>query len=235
MAGDGEEGHRDGAAAQARFDMPRGLAVLPDDRVLVGDVLNHRIRVLSADLQQVSTVAGDGEEEHRDGAAAQARFNGPTGLAVLPDGRVLVADSNCIRVLSADLQDVSTLVIRGVHSPSALAVRPSGSVLVADGHRIHIVVTMGPKPAAKPPKQNKRALADSSSGSSGPLGPSGPALKRGRSEATMPSSSSSSDDSEEEGGSTAAAAAEATFAVEEEGGSTAAKPLLLYPFRRLRF
>ena len=180
-------------------------------------------------------MAGDSGRGHRDGAAAQAQFKQPRGLAVLPDGRVLVADSNCIRVLSADLQDVSTLVIRGVHSPSALAVRPSGSVLVADGHRIHIVVTMGPKPAAKPPKQNKRALADSSSGSSGPLGPSGPALKRGRSEATMPSSSSSSDDSEEEGGSTAAAAAEATFAVEEEGGSTAAKPLLLYPFRRLRF
>jgi hypothetical protein len=32
--------------------------------------------VLSADLQQVSTVAGDGGQGHRDGAAAQAQFNG---------------------------------------------------------------------------------------------------------------------------------------------------------------
>ena len=45
---------------------------LPDGRVLLSD--HHRIRVLSADLQQVRTVAGDGEEGHRDGAAAQAQF-----------------------------------------------------------------------------------------------------------------------------------------------------------------
>jgi hypothetical protein len=40
----------------------------------------------------VSTVAGYGEEGHRDGAAAQAQFNDPPGLSVLPDGRVLVVD-----------------------------------------------------------------------------------------------------------------------------------------------
>ena len=73
---------------------------------------NNIIRVLSADLQQVSTVAGDGEEGHQDGAAAQARFRDPAGLALLPDGRVLVTDegNNRIRVLSADLQQVSSLM-----------------------------------------------------------------------------------------------------------------------------
>jgi len=74
------KGHRDGAAAQARFFFPTGLALLPDGRVLT-DQYNHRIRLLSADLQQVCTVAGDGEDRHQDGAAAQARFNYPTGLA----------------------------------------------------------------------------------------------------------------------------------------------------------
>jgi hypothetical protein len=39
-------------------------------------------------------VAGDGERGHRDGAAAQARCNCPNGLALLPDGRVLVSDQN---------------------------------------------------------------------------------------------------------------------------------------------
>jgi hypothetical protein len=91
VAGDGGYGYRDGAAAQTQFGNPSGLAVLPGGRVLVAD--NHRIRMLSADLQQVSTVAGDDVCGHRDGAVAQAQFFFPTGLALLPDGRVLVATS----------------------------------------------------------------------------------------------------------------------------------------------
>ena len=104
-------GHQDGAAAQSQFRWPRDLVQLPDRRVLVADMGNHRIRLLSADLQQVSTVAGDGARGHRDGAAAQAQFNRPVGLALLPGGRVLVADwfNHRIRVLSADLQQVSTV------------------------------------------------------------------------------------------------------------------------------
>jgi len=58
VAGDGEEwGHHDGAAAQAQFYHSAGLALLPDGRVLVADMNNNRIRVLSADLQQASTRA----------------------------------------------------------------------------------------------------------------------------------------------------------------------------------
>ena len=189
--------------------------------------------MLSADLQQVSTVAGDGEDGHRDGAAAQARFHYPDGLALLPDGRVLVADAGngCIRMLSADLQDVSTLTVDGVDdATTAFVLLPDGRVLVAGDSRIRVleglVALMGPKPAAKPPKKkknsnNKRALTGGASNcsSSGGGGSSGPALKRGRSGAgpssaaaattmTKPSSSSSEDDSEAGGGSAAAAEAE---------------------------
>ena len=94
--------------------MFRGVSAmlhLPDGRVLLSDFGNRRLRVLSADLQQVSTVAGDGGEAHRDGAAAQAQFRRPKGLALLPDGRVLVTDfgNHRIRMLSADLQQVSTV------------------------------------------------------------------------------------------------------------------------------
>jgi hypothetical protein len=146
VAGNGERGHRDGAAVQAQFRSPSGLALLPDGRVLVADCWNHRIRLLSADLQHVSTVAGDGDMEHQDGAAMQARFNQPSGLALLADGRVLVADSwnNRIRLLSADLQQVSTVVGDGelghrdgaamqaaIDGPSSFAVLLDGRVLVS--------------------------------------------------------------------------------------------------------
>jgi hypothetical protein len=71
------------------------LALLTDGRVLVAeDYEGNRIRVLSANLQQVSTVAGGGAYGHRDGAAAQAQFNCPAGLALLPDGRVLAVDED---------------------------------------------------------------------------------------------------------------------------------------------
>jgi DNA-binding beta-propeller fold protein YncE len=137
-AGDGKYGHRDGDAAQAQFRYPRGLAVLPDGRVLVADELNHRIRMLNANLQLVSTVAGDGEEGHQDGAAAQARFRRPTCLELLLDDRVLVADYNGIRVLSADLKDVSTFTIDGVNYPTAFGRLSDGHVLVADTSSVRI-------------------------------------------------------------------------------------------------
>ena len=71
VVGSGEEGFKGGAAAAAMFRWVAAMLHLPDGRVMVADRDNHRIRVLSADLQQVSTVAGDGERGHQDGAAAQ--------------------------------------------------------------------------------------------------------------------------------------------------------------------
>ena len=219
VAGDGEEGHRDGAAVQAQFDSPDGLALLPDGRVLVADSWNHRIRVLSADLQQVSTVAGESEEGHRDGAAVQAQFNMPDSLALLPDGRVLVADSinRCIRVLSADLQDVSTLTIEGVNFPGCFELLPDGRVLTSGWIRyidvLEGLVALGAKPSYKPPKktnqqqkkEKKRALAGGASSS-------GLVPKRSRSGASSSMAAPSSSDSEGE---------------EQPGGSAAeAEPLV---------
>jgi DNA-binding beta-propeller fold protein YncE len=217
LAGDGGEGHRDGAAAQAQFSGPVSLALLPDGHVLVADSWNNRIRVLSADLQQVSTVAGDGEYGHRDGAAAQSQFHCPGGLAVLPDGRVLVADyvNACIRVLSADLQQVSTLTNAGeLDDPAALALLPDGRLLLGDGSRIRVLegfpaALLGPKPSYKRPKKTnqqkkKRALAGAAS-STGRLVPM--RSRSGASSSSMAAAPSSSDgESEEQPGGSAAEA-----------------------------
>jgi len=228
VAGDGEGAHRDGAAAQAQFNGPDGLALLPDGRVLVTDSYNDRIRMLSADLQQVSTVAGDAEAGHRDGAAAQAQFNGPDGLTLLPDGRVLVScNDNRIRVLSADLQQVSTLTNVGELNPRSLELLPDGRLLVGGGSRIRVLegfpaAVLSTKPSHKPPKktkqqqqqEKKRALAGGASASSSGARPSGPVPKRSRSGASSSSAaaaaaaSSSDSDSEEQPGGSAAEAAE---------------------------
>jgi WD40 repeat protein len=221
VSGDGEMGHQDGAAAQAQFNQPNALTLLPDGRVLVSDWGNHRIRMLSADLQQVSTVAGNGERGHRDGAAAQAQFNYPTGLALLPDGCVLVTDqgNHRIRLLSADLQQVSTLTNADeLDRVSALELLPDGRLLVGTETRIRVLegfpaAPLSTKPSHKPPKKNqkkkKRALAGGAS-SSGRLVP-----KRSRSGASSSSSSAA-----------AMASISDSDSEEQPGGSAAAEPLV---------
>jgi glucose/arabinose dehydrogenase len=215
VAGDGEDGHRDGAAAQAQFNYPTGFALLPDSRVLVADWDNHRIRMLSADLQQVSTVAGDGGYGRRDGAAAQAQFRNPTGLALLPDSRVLVTDqsNNRIRMLSADLQQVSTLTNVGeLDNIDALRLLPDGRLLAGSNYSIRVLegfpaALLGTKPSRKAPKKKnqkkkKRALAGGASSSVPKRSRSG---ANSSSSAAAMASSSDSEGEEQPGGSAAEA------------------------------
>jgi hypothetical protein len=75
----GDAGFQDGDAKQARFNAPTGVAVAPDGTVYVADTLNHRIRAISKGM--VSTVSG-GAAGKVDGAAANARFNLPSGLSI---------------------------------------------------------------------------------------------------------------------------------------------------------
>ncbi|MGE8282119.1 MAG: gluconolaconase [Stenotrophomonas sp.] len=105
----GIEGFADGQGSSARFNTPSGIALDAHGNLYVADTGNHAIRRVTPQ-GQVSTVAGDGTPGFADGAAAQARFNGPMGVAVGADGRVYVADTwnDRIRVIAAD-GSVSTL------------------------------------------------------------------------------------------------------------------------------
>jgi hypothetical protein len=223
VVGTGEQGFQDGAAAAAMFRYVRAMLQLPDGCVLVADFSNYRIRMLSADLQQVSTVAGDGGQGHRDGAAGQAQFDQPRDFALLPDGRVLVAGFNNtnIRVLSADLQQVSTLTnVNELENLRCLELLPDGRLLVGERNRIRVLegfpaALLGTKPSHKPPKKTnqqqkkkkkKRALAGGASSS-------GLVPKRSRSGASSSSaaaaaavSSSDSEEGEEQPGGSAAEA-----------------------------
>jgi sugar lactone lactonase YvrE len=92
VAGTGVAGHRDGPASTAQFSDPIGVAVAPDGTIYVSDRGNARIRMIAPD-GMVSTLAGDGVNGDADGYGRFGRLHMAEGLAVLPDGRVVVADA----------------------------------------------------------------------------------------------------------------------------------------------
>ena len=147
LAGDGRIGARDGAAAQAQFADPYGLAWDPHGMLYVSDGGdNDRIRVLRAD-GSVATLAG-GVEGFQDGQGAAARFNTPSGLALDTVGNLYVADTgnHAIRkVTPAGV--VTTLAGTGrpgyrdgpgaqaqFDGPMSVAIDGAGRVIVADAY-----------------------------------------------------------------------------------------------------
>jgi streptogramin lyase len=153
IAGNGALGLADGPASQAQFLVPTGLARGRDGTIYVSDQAGQRIRSIRNGV--VRTVAGTGDlgklgmsvlGGYRNGAAAQAQFNQPMGLALAPDGALYVADSKngCIRKIEHGL--VSTVVgapgsaapVDGplatarLVSPRSLAFDATGALWIAD-------------------------------------------------------------------------------------------------------
>jgi thiol-disulfide isomerase/thioredoxin len=63
VIGTGTPGKNDGAFDQAQFDDPQGMAVR-GDLVYVADRKNHTIRLIDLKAKTVSTIAGNGEQDH---------------------------------------------------------------------------------------------------------------------------------------------------------------------------
>lgn len=104
VAGNGTAGNAGdaGPADVAFLDRPRDVAVAPDGVTFyIADTGNHRIRRVtpdgSIDAFVGSGVQGDAGDGRRAGGA---QLNTPSGIAVEPDGRVLIADTlnNRVRV-----------------------------------------------------------------------------------------------------------------------------------------
>jgi DNA-binding beta-propeller fold protein YncE len=93
VAGQGTAGFADGSAAAARFNKPIRLAPFGPDSILVSDIFNHAIRIVSKG-RTVTTLAGAPDRKgHQDGPAATARFSSPHGVGVSRDGRIAVAEA----------------------------------------------------------------------------------------------------------------------------------------------
>ena len=148
----GTSGSIDGASGTARFYLPFALTVDGSGNVYVADKGNHIIRKITP-AGVVTTLAGKVGADpstnfgNADGTGAEARFVGPSGVAVDGTGNVFVGDtySNTVRkITSAGV--VTTVagksgyggtvdglgVFARFNAPGGVAVDASGIVYVAD-------------------------------------------------------------------------------------------------------
>ena len=140
-------GDRDGDARRARLQHPLGLALGPSGELYVADTFNDAIRVWRG--THLWTVPVEG-------------FAEPGGIAALPDGRLLVADSGHHRVVRVDPLRARTKVLEvgrpassdaTTGAPAAVAgtlVQPAGAT---------VPLQLDLDPAGGPPVR-VRAFAD---------------------------------------------------------------------------
>ena len=113
VAGNGSAGYVDGPAAQAQFNGPIGLAVSVKGDIYVADTYNDVIRMITTE-GEVTTIAGGGIPGYADGEQKAALFDTPSGIIVVEDSSLIVADTGNqrLRKLSAE-GNVTTLTISG--------------------------------------------------------------------------------------------------------------------------
>jgi hypothetical protein len=142
-AGSGAEELHDGPPLEAALAQPMGLA-LAGDRLLVADAESSAVRTIGlAAGEQVRTVVGTGLFDFGDidGTGDRVRLQHPQGLAVAPDGRVLVCDSynDSLRWLDLAERRVTTWV-RGLHEPAGVALGEHAAYVAdTNAHRILVV------------------------------------------------------------------------------------------------
>ena len=156
LAGSGARGYYDGPGATAQFNQPEGLAMMQNGSVVVSE-WGQRLRLVAPD-GKVTTLAGTGVWGSTDGPGNIATFARPSGMDVLPNGNIVLAEfgTHLIRIVSPD-GTVSTLTgttggsVDGprataqLNAPVNVAVMPNGSIVVAEwsGHRIRLVAPDG--------------------------------------------------------------------------------------------
>ena len=125
-----------GGSGNVEFSSPRGVAITPDNFILVSD--KHKIQKISMDGDRVASVGEKG--------SGRQQFNCPDGIAISPiAGQVYIADTvnHRIQVLNPDLTFSRSFGSKGSANgrfqyPRDIAIDSQGLVYVADwvNHRI---------------------------------------------------------------------------------------------------
>lgn len=149
-----ESGFKDGIGNEARLFKPIRLANLNDSTIILADINNHAIRLLSNSRELTTLCGGADKQGYEDGFIEDARFDNPHGVAVRKDGVIAIAEvkNNTIRLLKPIMREgkesylVSTLAgvsgkcgmqdgenhIALFDSPHAVAWGADGELYVAD-------------------------------------------------------------------------------------------------------
>ena len=127
----------EGGSGNVQFSYPRGVAITPDNFILVSDD-SYRIQKISMDGDHVASVGEKG--------SGRQHFNSPAGIAISPiTGQVYIADwfNHRIQVLNPDLAFSRSFGKKGsangqFNKPCNIAIDSQGLVYVADSynHRI---------------------------------------------------------------------------------------------------
>ena len=148
--GSGIEGFADGAANEATFRQPQGLALSPDGNTLyVADTRNHAVRKIDLATNEVTTIAGTGKQlEKLPGAASKAT---ETALAspwdlVQSGDQLFIAMAGIHQIWAMSLGQGTITVFAGTsregiddgdRKSQATLAQPSG--ITADGHYLYWV------------------------------------------------------------------------------------------------
>ena len=145
--GNGDAGFADGAAAQAGFNHPQGLAG-SHDTIFVADTENHRIRRIDLASGAVTTLAGTGQRGMPIGAVTPGHTTAlasPWDLELKGDELYFAnAGTHQIGVLDLKSGNVAALAgtgeegLRDGRASSASLAQPSGLALSTDGQTLYL-------------------------------------------------------------------------------------------------
>jgi GT2 family glycosyltransferase/DNA-binding beta-propeller fold protein YncE len=151
-----------GPAMEAWLDAPGGLAVAPNGDVYIADSNNDVIRRVDARNTIIEPVAGSHDLgtgfSGDNGPAIVAQLDTPDGVAIAPDGDLVIADSHNDRIRRVDrpTRVITTIAGSGengydgdekpaiqaaLNTPSAVATAPNGDIYIADtlNYRVRMI------------------------------------------------------------------------------------------------
>jgi GT2 family glycosyltransferase len=154
-------GGDNGPAIQAALNNPGGIAVTSKGDVYFADSNNHVLRRIDPQ-NQISTVAGNYDKgagfSGDTGLAIHAQLNTPDGVAIAPDGDLVIADSGNSRIRRIDRETGTIVTVAGtgrfdfngdeqpallatLNNPAGVAVAPNGDIYIADtlNYRVRMV------------------------------------------------------------------------------------------------